>query len=107
GKGTVYLFFRTKEDVALCCIDRMVERLLARLEAIGSGRGSVEHRLRQMLLERVLHRFDYARDHAASIDAMLAVVRPSLLERRAQYFKAEAAVFDGVLRRAHREGELA
>ena len=51
GKGTVYLFFRTKEEVALCCIDRMVDRLLERLEAIGAGRGSVEHRLRQMLLE--------------------------------------------------------
>jgi hypothetical protein len=50
-----------------------------------------------MLRERVLHRFDYARDHAASIDAMLGSIRPALLTRRARYFKTEAAVFESLL----------
>ncbi len=31
GKGTVYLAFSSKEDVALSCIDRMVDGLLAEL----------------------------------------------------------------------------
>src|SRR5262249_16762278 len=30
GKGTVYLHFPSKEEVALCTIDRIVERLLRR-----------------------------------------------------------------------------
>ena len=107
GKGTVYLSFPTKEEIALCCIDRMVERLLKRLRAIGSGPGTAEARLRAMLRERVLHRFDYARHHAASIDAMLLVVRRSLLARRGRYFRSEADVFEQVLSRAHQQGELA
>ena len=39
GKGTVYLSFDAKPDIALACIDRMVARLLARLEAITTQRG--------------------------------------------------------------------
>jgi len=97
GKGTVYLSFPAKEEIALCCIDRMVDRLIDRLRAIASGTGTVESRLRSMLRERVLHRFDYARDHAASIDAMLGAVRPALLARRAKYFRAEAVVFEALL----------
>jgi AcrR family transcriptional regulator len=97
GKGTVYLSFPAKEEIALCCIDRMVDRLLDRLRQIAAGPGTLEARLRSMLRERVLHRFDYAGDHAASIDAMLGAVRPALLARRARYFRAEGAVFEGLL----------
>src|SRR5436309_10386587 len=63
GKGTVYLSFPSKTDIALACIDRMAERLLARLDAIAAAPGPAEPRLRAMLLERVMHRFDYARPH--------------------------------------------
>jgi AcrR family transcriptional regulator len=103
GKGTVYLSFPAKEEIALCCIDRMVDRLIDRLRAIASGAGTVESRLHSMLRERVLHRFDYARDHAASIDAMLGAVRPALLARRAKYFRGEAVVFEAVLAEARRD----
>ena len=87
----------------MCCIDRMVDRLIDRLRAIASGAGTVESRLRSMLRERVLHRFDYARDHAASIDAMLGAVRPALLARRAKYFRAEAVVFEALLAEARQD----
>lgn len=107
GKGTVYLSFPSKEEVALGCIDRMVDGLLDRLRAIAAGRRPAASRLRDMLRERVLARFDYARAHAASLDALLAQVRPALLARRAGYFSAEAGVIEGVLARARREGELA
>src|SRR5437899_1530444 len=49
GKGSVYLSFDAKPDIALACIDRMVARLLVRLEAIAAGPGSAEQRLRAML----------------------------------------------------------
>ncbi len=106
GKGTVYLSFPSKEEVALGCIDRMVDGLLARLRVLAAEQRPASARLRDILRERVLIRFDYARAHAASIDAMLASVRPGLLARRAAYFAAEAAVIEDVLARARRSGEL-
>ena len=107
GKGTVYLSFESKADVALACIDRMVTRVLVRLDAIATGSGSAEQRLRSMLVERVMIRFDYARPHSASLDELLASIRPSLLAHRREYFRAEASVMAALVHAGRRSGELA
>jgi AcrR family transcriptional regulator len=103
GKGTVYLSFRSKAEVALACIDRMAARLLVRLEQQAAGSAPPEDRLRDMLVTRVLHRFDYARGHSERLDELLAAIRPRLLERRARHFRAEAAVVGRVLAQARVE----
>jgi len=102
GKGTVSIAFTSKEEVALSCIDRMVDSLLADLRLLAAGRGSHVERLRAMLVLRVMRRVDYARTHAASLDALLAAVRPALLTRRERHFAAEADVFTEVLAAARR-----
>jgi AcrR family transcriptional regulator len=107
GKGTVYLSFASKSEVALACIDRMVGRLMDRLQAIASGPGSPAGRLRGMLVGRVLHRFDYARPHASSLDALLAAIRPQLLERRTRYFRAEARAIQAVIEEGRAQGGFA
>lgn len=107
GKGSVYLHFDSKEDVALSCIDRMADSVLARLEAIAASPAPAPGRLREMLRARVLLRFDYARRHAASIDEKLAVMRQAMLERRGSHFEAEAAVLDRVAAEGRAAGTLA
>lgn len=105
GKGSVYLAFASKEEVALSCIDRMADGLLVALRAIAEGPGSHLERLRAMLVCRIMHRVDYARTHAASMDAMLAAVRPAFLVRRERHFAAEARVLATLLASARRHGE--
>ncbi len=107
GKGTVYLSFPSKEEIALSCIDRMVSALLERLRELAAAHGPADQRLRSMLRARVLDRFDYARAHAASLDALLGGVRPALLARRQDHFAAEARVFAALLRDATTMGQLA
>jgi len=104
GKGTVYLSFRSKAEVALACIDRMAERLLARLETTAAAPGPAEPKLLAMLLERVMHRFDYARPHSASIDGLLDSIRAPLLERRREYFRREAKALATVIEQGRRAG---
>ena len=58
GKGTIYLHFKSKEEIALARVDRIVDRLNERLRGIAHSNGSAVARLRRMLLERVLFRFD-------------------------------------------------
>jgi AcrR family transcriptional regulator len=106
GKGTIYLSFESKESIALSCIDRMVERLLARMRATAARSDPAAARLRAMLVERVMHRFDYASAHSSSLDDLLAVLRPRLLSRRAGYFKAEAELLAKVLVDGRRDGTL-
>ncbi len=104
GKGSVYLAFASKEEVALSCIDRMVDGLLAELRAIAAGSRPHLERLRKMLILRVMHRVDYARTHAGSMDAMLAAVRPAFLARRERHFAAEVEVLSTLLEAARRAG---
>ena len=104
GKGTVYLSFESKADVGLACIDRMAARVLSRIQAIGAGATPPEQRVREMLLERVLYRFDYARPHSSSIDDLLASLRPRLVEHRNEYFRAEAEALARVLEKGNADG---
>jgi AcrR family transcriptional regulator len=107
GKGTVYLHFPSKEEVALCTIDRIVERLLERLRAIAGSDEPVMDRLRRMLEMRVLFRFDSVKDYSQSIDDLLGSLRAAYLRRRQRYFDAEAQVFAGVLREGQKAAILA
>jgi AcrR family transcriptional regulator len=107
GKGTVYLHFRSKEEVALATIDRLVGRVVARLEELARGPGTSTERLRAMLAARVLVRFDAVAGYSASLDELLADVRPALLERRKGWFRREERVFAALLADGARDGLLA
>ena len=97
GKGTIYLHFASKEEVALSHVDRIVERLKERLWAIARSEADVAIRLRLMLVARVLFRFDSVQHYTQSLNDLLAALRPNLLARRARYFEEEARVFAEVL----------
>jgi AcrR family transcriptional regulator len=106
GKGTIYLHFSSKEEVVLSHIDRIVDRLQDRLKEIARSDATAAERLRLMLLTRVLFRFDSIQHYTQSLNDLLAVLRPGLLTRRAQYFEAEAKIFAQVLNAGRQSGEV-
>jgi AcrR family transcriptional regulator len=106
GKGTIYLHFSSKEEVVLSHIDRIVDRLQERLREIAGSNESAAERLRLMLMTRVLFRFDSIQHYTQSLNDLLAVLRPGLLARRAQYFEAEAQIFAEVLTAGRQSGEF-
>lgn len=97
GKGSVYLLFPSKQEVALAAIDRNADRVLASLREIAAGGDAAPVRLHAMLRARILERFDYARGHSGSLDDLLAAFRSELLARRATQFTREATLFARVL----------
>lgn len=107
GKGTIYLHFSSKEEVVLSHVDRIVERLKEKLHEISNTDDTAAARLRQMLLTRVMFRFDSIQHYTQSLNDLLAALRPGLLARRAVYFEAEAQIFAAVLRKGRDAGELA
>lgn len=97
GKGTVYLYFSSKEEIALSHIDRIIERLKSRLWEIAESTLTPEQKIRKMLVERVMFRFDAVQHYKMSLDELMSQVRPNLLDRRKRYFEEEANVFATVL----------
>lgn len=106
GKRTIYVHFPSKEEVVLCTIDRIVDRLVERLRAHAAGPGPAAGRVRAMLVERVLYRFDSVRDYSHGLDELFASLRPAYLARRGLYFAAEAEVFADVVTVGHAAGEF-
>jgi AcrR family transcriptional regulator len=106
AKGTLYLHFPSKEQLVLAHIDRIVYRLLVNLQIIAHGDGSAAERLREMLLTRVLFRFDNVQHYTESLSDLLADIRSSLLQRREKHFALEAKVFAQVLEEGRKDGSF-
>jgi len=104
GKGTIYLHFSSKEEVALCRIDRVIEQMSEQLQIIARNGKPPPDRLRQMLLLRVLYRFDKVQHYRESLSDLLATIRPALLARRQRHFDEEARIFAEVLKEGRRSG---
>jgi AcrR family transcriptional regulator len=107
GKGSVYLHFDSKDEIALSHIDRIIERLKNNLSEIAASRGAPDTRLRKMILERVLFRFDSVQHYSQSLNELLASIRPRLLDRRRRYFHEESALFLRVLDEGKKSGTFA
>lgn len=106
GKGTIYLHFTSKEEVALSRIDRVIERLKAELKKLARSDESAVTRLHRMLMLRVIYRFDSVQHYTESINHLMAAIRPALLERRKRYFEAEARILAEVLKEGRRAGDF-
>jgi AcrR family transcriptional regulator len=107
GKGTIYLHFSSKEEVVLSHVDRIVDRLKQQhLAVIARSKVTAPERLRQMLLARVLFRFDSIQHYTQSLNDLLAALRPGLVARRAKHFEEEAQIFAEVLAEGRASGQL-
>ena len=107
GKGSVYLHFTSKEEIALSHIDRIIERLKRSLQTIAEKPTSVGSRLHEMLIERVMFRFDSVQHYTQSLNDLLASLRPKLLERRKRHFDEEARIFAAVIEKGQEAGLFA
>jgi AcrR family transcriptional regulator len=103
GKGSVYLHFSSKEEIALSHIDRIIEQLKGKLSAIAKSGEPADERIRKMLCARVLHRFESVQHYTQNINDLLAAIRPKFLARREQYFREEARIFVSVIEEGQRE----
>ena len=106
GKGSVYLHFASKEEIALSHIDRIVERVKAELNAIADSDVSPIEKIKRMIAARVLMRFDSVQHYTRNLNDLLADLRPKLLARRKKYFVEEAAIFVKVVERGQAAGNF-
>lgn len=104
GKGSVYLHFTSKEEIVLSHIDRIVERLKERLNEIVQSNRKPEEKIMEMLLQRVLFRFDSVQHYSQNINDLLSSLRAKVIERREIYFQEEAIIFAKVIGEGEKKG---
>ncbi len=106
GKGTLYLHFRNKEELAFSILDRETAKVHAKLEAIARSSDCPVNRVRTMLCVRVMERFDSAQKYAQSLDDLLSTLRVELLQRRSQYIEKEARIIAMAIEDGIKDGSI-
>ncbi|HEX6124998.1 MAG TPA: helix-turn-helix domain-containing protein [Pyrinomonadaceae bacterium] len=97
AKGTLYLHFPSKEELVLSHIDRIVFRLLVKLQTIAHSSKSAAEKLEGMLVMRVLFRYDSVHHYKGSLSELLRDIRPALTARHKLHFQQEARCLADVL----------
>jgi len=90
GKGTVYLHFASKEEIALEWLDRTHACMMGGLEAIAKCPEPALDRAEHFLVARVMLRFDRFATLPNSIEQMMAALRPELMARKDVFHAREA-----------------
>jgi AcrR family transcriptional regulator len=93
GVGTTYLHFKGKADVAVAVIERANQRYLEAFQKIATGGGSVKDRLREVLLARVIYRYEGARQNRHSMEDLIQTMRSSCIQKGMVWQQAENSVF--------------
>ncbi|HEY3298306.1 MAG TPA: TetR/AcrR family transcriptional regulator [Armatimonadota bacterium] len=106
GKGTVYHFFPSKEEIAFAWLDSSNVKMRETLQEIASSEGRPTERLRRMLIKRVMLRFDASQDFRESIEELFSDMRTAFLSRRQANHIAEAHIFSVVLAEGLRNGDF-
>ena len=105
GKGTVYLYFRSKTDIMLALTDLTNERITSELERIAAENKPPEERLRACIIYRIMTLFDLVHRYPHSED-VIASILPEIVERLDRYVRRHGELLGQIVRLGRSEGLL-
>lgn len=97
GKGSVYLCFKSKEEIALTWLSRLHHGLADELQEIAKGDGAPEHRALAFLMRRVLFRTDAFLNHSYTLEDMMASLREEMKAMKNEFHAMETSLLAGIL----------
>jgi AcrR family transcriptional regulator len=105
GKGTVYLYFRSKVEIMLALVDLTNERITADLERIAEKKESVEERLRECLLHRVMTIYDLVHRYPHG-EEVITFMKPEIVQRIENHVERQGRLLARMIREGNESGEL-
>jgi len=97
GKGTVYIYFRSKTEIMLALTDITNQRITGELERIASENTPPEKRLRACVLYRIMTLFDMVNRYPHSED-VIASILPEIVERLDRYVRRHGELLGQIVR---------
>ncbi len=105
GKGSVYLRFTNKEEIGIAWLQSLHEGLFEEITDRVAGTGPDEA-LRQVLVSRVIKRFDIFSRHRRSLDEAVCSLRPQLEDKKKAVHEREAAHIAGLIQEGTAAGTM-
>jgi AcrR family transcriptional regulator len=105
AKGTVYLYFRSKEEILIALVKETNIKVLDEMEAIAASARKPEDKLRKMMMSRAMQIYDVvqANPHGEEI---IASHKPRIVESLDWFFKKQKSLYEKVIRDGIREGRF-
>lgn len=104
GKGTVYLYFESKEDIGLAIMAQYKETSLETIQTIAQSEDkSPVQKLKEMLQQPMLHANQRCSESPATLELVVAI-KPHWQVRLRPYMEQEWALLAGVLEEGNRLG---
>ena len=107
GKGTVYLYFESKEDIGLAIMAQYKAQSLSRVEAV--ARDPNKHpieKIKNMLQQPVLNAHKRCAESPAALELVVAL-RPHIAKRLQPYVEQEIAMLAQVMEQGNELGVFA
>lgn len=104
GVGTTYLHFAGKADVALGVVERFNAHVRTVLEQQASGAGSPDERLRELLIARVMVRFDALRLHRHPMEEFRNAIQAGIEAKRIQWIAEETRLVQALVEEGQTAG---
>lgn len=105
GKGTIYSYFRGKEELLLAYSDRCWEQILAEARRIAAKPGHVQVRISETMQAILLGMWDQIHRGPHGEEIFNALF-PTLLERHQRCIEAGVGLLEGILAEARDAGTI-
>ncbi|HVK02441.1 MAG TPA: helix-turn-helix domain-containing protein [Armatimonadaceae bacterium] len=106
GKGTVYLYFDSKEEIMLTLARELKRNVTDQMRAIANSLVGPEEKLRRMILARVFAVHDAINATAHGVELVDEMMRPKVMECGMCEHEIQQALLAGVLREGASEGRF-
>ena len=106
GKGSVYLHFESKEELALAHLDRLIVNIREHLKQVFESSAPASKRLNMLMIDRVMLRFDNVQNFTQSLNELIATARPSIVKRRKKQVDVEAEMIAALIADGQKSGEF-
>jgi AcrR family transcriptional regulator len=107
AKRTLYLYYKTKEEMVGAAVDDYVGSARQRMMDALADRAPGREKLRQVMEQRVLVRLEAVGPFHHSIDDVVRALYPNRSEDYLQYFQPETEIVVRALRAGRDDGSLA
>lgn len=104
AKGTVYLYFKSKQEIYLSALRDGIELLIREMRAEAAAAGTAEAKLRKLIATKIAY-FDKHRDFFRIFQSELGRMEKTMAECKDLYFE-QAQIIEEVLKQGVKEGVL-
>jgi len=97
GKGTAYLYFRSKRDIMLALVDKTNRRITEDLERIAASPKPPRERIRECLLHRVMRIYDLVHRYKHGYEVITSL-KPDIVARVEEHVRDQGEILARLIR---------